>query len=239
MGEEKIKELSEDEPFNFDCQCQIPCFNQCCRDLNQFLTPYDIVRLKNHLNLSSTLFLERYTETHIGPQTRLPVITLKPAAGLERICPFVTPSGCNVYENRPSSCRMYPIIRVLSRSREFGETHIRYALLKEPHCRGFEQPRQLTVREWMAGQGLEPFNEMNDLMMDIISLKSRNMPGYLTDDIQSLFFTICYDIDRFRAEARKLGGRCLQVPESVMVHDMDLLRFGMAYLQQNVFTVTV
>lgn len=236
MEEEQIKELSEDEPFNFDCQCQVPCFNKCCRDLNQFLTPYDIIRLKNHLNLSSALFLERYTENHIGPQTRLPVITLKPAAGNERKCPFVTPSGCSVYENRPSSCRMYPIIRVLSRSRESGEKHVRYALLKEPHCHGFEQPRQLTVREWMAGQGLLPFNEMNDLMMDIISLKNRCMPGYLNDDTKHVFFTLCYDMDGFRANMGKLG---IQAPDSVTGDDTDLLRFGMTHLQQNVFNITV
>ena len=239
MGEEKIIELSEDEPFNFDCQCEVPCFNQCCRDLNQFLTPYDIIRLKNHLNLSSTLFLQQHTENHIGPQTRLPVITLKPAAGSERKCPFVTHSGCSVYENRPSSCRMYPIIRVLARSRESGEKQVRYALLKELHCHGFEQPRQLTVRKWMAAQGLEPFNEMNDLMMGIISLKNRNMPGYLTDDVKHLFFTICYDIDRFRAGACSSEGHRIQVPDSAKNDDTELLRFGMTYLQQNIFNITV
>ncbi|RJP93444.1 MAG: YkgJ family cysteine cluster protein [Desulfobacteraceae bacterium] len=230
-----IKEVSENERFNFDCQCQVPCFNQCCRDLNQFLTPYDIIRIKNHLNISSTFFLEQYTETHIGPQTRLPVITIKPAAGHERKCPFVTPLGCSVYEGRPSSCRMYPVIRVLSRSRESRETHIRYALIQEPHCRGFEQPRSLTVKEWMSGQELEPFNEMNDLMMDIISLKTRHMPGYLNDDIKRLFFTICYDIDGFRAEIGKSGNPFIQIPDSVIDDDVELLRFGMAYLQ-DVFT---
>jgi len=235
MGEAQIKELTEDEPFHFDCHRKVPCFNQCCRDLNQFLTPYDIIRLKNHLNLPAGLFLETYTETHLGPQTRLPVITLKPAAGMEHICPFVTPSGCGVYENRPSSCRMYPIVRVLSRSRESGEKIIRYALLKEPHCRGFEQPRQITVREWMGGQGLLPFNEMNDLMMDIISLKNQNMPGYLTDDGTRLFFTLCYDMDTFRKGVSDLNGRRIDVPDSAMGDDADLLRFGMAYLKRHLF----
>jgi Fe-S-cluster containining protein len=233
MEEAQIEELTEDDPFHFDCHRQVPCFNQCCRDLNQFLTPYDIIRLKNHLNLTADLFLKTYTETHFGPQTRLPVITLKPGEG--GACPFVTPSGCSIYENRPSSCRMYPIIRVLSRSRESGEKYIRYALLKEPHCRGFEQSRQITVREWMTGQGLLPFNEMNDLMMDIVSLKNQNMPGYLTDDSARLFFTLCYDMEGFRDGVCDLSGRRIDVPEMAINDDMELLRFGMAYLKQNVF----
>ena len=70
MEEEQIKELAEDEPFNFDCRCQVPCFNRCCRDLNQFLTPYDIIRLKNHLNLSSAFFFRTvYGKPYWPPDT--------------------------------------------------------------------------------------------------------------------------------------------------------------------------
>jgi hypothetical protein len=76
---------------------------------------------------------------------------------------------------------------------------------------------------------------MNDLMMDIISLKTRHMPGYLNDDIKRLFFTICYDIDGFRAEIGKSGNPFIQIPDSVIDDDVELLRFGMAYLQ-DVFT---
>ncbi|MBC2714195.1 MAG: YkgJ family cysteine cluster protein [Desulfobacteraceae bacterium] len=231
MESGKIIELSEDEPFCFDCQSLVPCFNECCRDLNQFLTPYDIVRLKNHFKLSSSDFLKRYTTEHIGPQTGLPVITITPADRFERICPFVTPSGCSVYKNRPSSCRMYPVVRVLSRSREDGKKEIRYALLKENHCRGFEQKRQLTVREWMAGQGLSPYNGMNDLMMDIISLKNQYIPGPLKGDAQQLFYTMCYDIDRLKEVGTVPGLEKIEISDEVQNDDAELLRFGMNYLK--------
>ncbi|MEZ4604032.1 MAG: YkgJ family cysteine cluster protein [Desulfobacterales bacterium] len=36
------------------------------------------------------------------------------------MCPFVTADGCRVYQNRPSSCRMYPLIRVVRRARADG-----------------------------------------------------------------------------------------------------------------------
>ena len=79
MASGKIVELAEEESFCFDCQSLVPCFNECCRDLNQFLTPYDIVRLKNHFKLSSFDFLKHYTMQHVGSQTGLPVITITPA----------------------------------------------------------------------------------------------------------------------------------------------------------------
>ena len=232
MESEKIIELSEDEPFCFDCQSRVPCFNECCRDLNQFLTPYDIIRLKNHFKLTSSEFLKRYTTRHMGPQTGLPVITITPADRFERICPFVTPDGCSVYENRPSSCRMYPVVRVLSRSREDGKTNIRYALLRENHCRGFEQTGEQTVLEWMAGQGLVPYNEANDLMMDIISLKNQTMPGPLEGDAQRLFYTMCYDIDRLKETERAAGLEKIDIPRAVLNDDERLLRFAMNYLQK-------
>ena len=232
MESGKIIELVDDEPFCFDCQSQVPCFNECCRDLNQFLTPYDIVRLKNHFKLSSTDFLKQYTMQHTGPQTGLPVITITPADRFERICPFVTPSGCSVYENRPASCRMYPVIRVVSRSREDGKKGIRYALLKENHCRGFEQKRQLIVREWMTGQGLTTYNEANDLMMDIISLKNQYMPGPLKGHAQKLFYTMCYDLDRLKEADGAAGLEAIEISDAVKKDDEKLLRFAMNYLKK-------
>jgi Fe-S-cluster containining protein len=88
--------------------------------VNQLLTPYDILRLKRHFGISSAEFLETYTTQHIGPETRLPVVSLKTDASDGHTCPFVSPEGCRVYENRPSSCRTYPLARMLSRSRETG-----------------------------------------------------------------------------------------------------------------------
>ena len=50
-----------DEVFRFACSPGVACFNACCRDLNQSLYPYDILRLKKRLKLPSGEFLERYT----------------------------------------------------------------------------------------------------------------------------------------------------------------------------------
>ena len=38
-----------DSTFKFSCHPKVSCFNQCCRDVNIFLTPYDVLRMKKRL----------------------------------------------------------------------------------------------------------------------------------------------------------------------------------------------
>ena len=235
--EENLIPLSLDEPFTFACNPGVPCFNECCRDVNQFLTPYDILRLKRHFGMSSSEFLETYTTQHIGPETRLPVVCLKTDASDGHTCPFVSPEGCRVYENRPSSCRTYPLARMLSRSRETGKISVHYALLTEPHCQGHCQTGQQTVREWVASQGIARYDEMNDRMMDIISLKNRLLPGPLDTPSRNLFSMVCYDLDTFRKyvtdnHSKESLGMDAQTWQQIQEDDEALLKFGLAWLQQ-------
>ena len=190
--------LSLNDTFSFSCSKEVPCFNECCRDLNQFLTPYDILRLKHRLDLSSHLFLERYTTQQIGPQTGLPIITLKTDDSHKLKCPFVTSSGCSVYEDRPSSCRTYPLMRIASRSRETSKITEQYLLLKEPHCQGSEQGRTWTIRKWIEDQDVTLYNRMNDMLLEIIGLKNRLIPGPLDIKSKLAFHMALYDIDTFR-----------------------------------------
>ena len=82
---------------------------------------------------------------------------------IDRLCPFVSPGGCTVYENRPSSCRTYPLVRALSRSRQTGEITEQFMVLQEPHCLGFEGgvANRRCSNGWM-GQEIAIYNEIND-----------------------------------------------------------------------------
>lgn len=238
MNEEMIP-LSLDETFRFACSRSVPCFNECCRDLNQFLTPYDILRLKNALEMTSGEFLSTYTHSHTGPESGLPVITLKPADPRERICPFVTRNGCRVYENRPSSCRAYPLARLTSRSRETGSITEHWALIREPHCRGFEQDETQVVQEWINRQGLSEYNKMNDLLMDIISLKNQCDQGPLDMKSRHVFHMALYDIDNFRVHIIEKG--ILDHLDMNKEHleylkdDSSLLKCGMEWIKKTLF----
>jgi Fe-S-cluster containining protein len=187
-----------DETFRFECCQTIACFNECCRNLNQFLYPYDILRLKRRLGLSSGDFLKRYTTQHLGPASGLPIVSLASSDAERLTCPFVTANGCSVYPDRPSSCRIYPLVREISRNRATGEINERFMLLGEPHCLGFGEPKWQTVRQWIKDQGVETYNQINDHLMEIISLKNRLHSGPLDPRSQHLFYAALYDLDNFR-----------------------------------------
>jgi Fe-S-cluster containining protein len=239
MNEDMIPILL-DEKFKFECSPSISCFNECCRDLNQFLTPYDILRLKNSLNIKSSEFLRKYTSMHKGPGTGLPVITFKldPDSGHE--CPFVTAQGCSVYEDRPASCRMYPLARAITRSRETGEVTEYFALIEESHCKGKGKKKEQTVREWLSAQEVNIYNEMNDRLMELISLKNTILPGKLEGIQEDNFYLACYDLDLFRD--RIFNDALLDdmvVPDAVLKNikndDLALLDFGFQWIRYFLF----
>ena len=232
--------LALEDSFRFSCSKDVVCFNECCRDLNQFLTPYDILRLKSRLNLSSNLFLAQFTTQHTGPETGLPVIAFKTDPSLNHICPFVTTAGCRIYEDRPSSCRMYPLARAISRSRKTGELTEHYALLKEPHCHGHRQSRTQTVAAWIDAQGLSPYNTYNDMMMALIYRKNRFKPGPLSPDEGRLFHLALYDLDTFRKSAFESDFfKQLTIDrttyEQARQDDTALLKVGINWLKETVF----
>jgi len=241
MEENEIIPLSADDKFTFSCSPDVPCFNECCGDLTQFLTPYDVLRLKNALGMRSGEFLSRYTTQHVGPETGLPVAALKqePSDGFK--CPLVTPEGCSVYEDRPASCRTYPLARLASRSRETGKITEQYVLICEKHCKGFAGNREQTVREWIENQGAEIYNRMNDLFMQIIALKNQRHPEPLDMKERHIFHLGCYDLDAFRDQVFENGllkdlNIGPETLEAARTDDAVLLQLGMAWVAHALFS---
>ncbi|MFH2091773.1 MAG: YkgJ family cysteine cluster protein [Pseudomonadota bacterium] len=243
MTEDMIP-VSPDDPINFNCSSDNPCFNECCRDLNQNLTPYDILRLKRCLGISSQTFIKDYTCLHQGPGSGLPVLTFKPNPATGHACPFVTPQGCSVYEDRPASCRMYPLARAIARSRETGEIKEFFALIEEPHCKGFCNASGLTVRQWLAGQQVEAHNIQNDKLMELISLKNTVIPGRLDGAQSDIFYLALYDLDEFRDRIFKNDLlKDLDVSQSlvdaIQISDDALLDFGIEWVKWMLFGIQI
>jgi len=238
--EPDVTPISLKETFCFACHPAVPCFNECCRDLNQFLTPYDILRLKTHLGLTSRQFLERYTSQHVGPESGLPIITLEPGDPQNLTCPFVIPRGCSVYENRPSSCRTYPLMRGIARCRQTGTMTEQFMVLKETHCRGFDRGRSQTVQQWIDGQQIADYNDINDKLMHIISLKNSRKPGVLGLKERHLFFTALYDLDVFRSQITDNGiladgNLDPALVDKALADDLALLEIGMMWVEKVLF----
>ena len=96
----KLLRMEADHVFQFNCSPGVTCFTQCCQDVTIVLTPYDILRLKNSLGISSDEFLDKYTIILSKENRLIPMVVLKMNEQNKR-CPFVTDNGCSVYADRP------------------------------------------------------------------------------------------------------------------------------------------
>jgi hypothetical protein len=188
-----------EETFRFACHPGVGCFTECCADLSLILTPYDVVRLKNRLGIPSGAFIDRYTEPKLDEAYRFPVIRLLMNEDERRSCPFVTPDGCTVYEDRPGACRIYPLGRAaMNLGGTDQPTREKFFLVRESHCRGFEEEREWTARDWMSSEGLDEYNAMNDQWLRILtSTRSLGDKAEAQRKV-AMFYMASYNLDRFR-----------------------------------------
>jgi hypothetical protein len=239
MNDEMLP-VALDDPMQFNCSPDNPCFNQCCRDLNQALTPYDVLRMKNAVNLPSGKFLPKYTSRHTGPGSGLPVVTFKPNPATGHACPFVTEAGCSIYKDRPASCRMYPLARAIARDRGTGGYIEYFALIEEDHCKGFGIQGDKTVAQWLDGQDVVDHNRENDKILELISLKNQIRPGVLEPAEEDLLYMALYDLDDFRGRIKEEGlleslDLSEEFVEKVVADDLSLLDFGIAWIKYQLF----
>ena len=226
----------EDKTFSFACHSELTCFNECCRDLKLVLTPYDILRLKKHLDLSSMDFLDRYADIATGAHNNFPGVFLKMNEDEGRTCPFVSPQGCRIYSDRPGACRIYPVGRGSSKTKGQPETREIFFTVREDHCLGFNEPKSWSVETWMADQGLVPYNYFNDLWTEVVTHKgSLGAEETISGKLQ-MFFMASYNLDQFRQFVFKT--RFLQrfeipgpVVKQIPADDEVLLRLALQWLR--------
>lgn len=186
------------DTFRFNCHRNVPCFNKCCAKLHLILTPYDILRLRKRLGISSGEFLEQYTDTLLHEHPRFPMVKLMMLDDEGQRCPFVTKEGCSIYEDRPGACRLYPIGRASMLVSGKQDAKEQYFIVKEDHCEGFKENKLWTIEEWVSHEGLRPYMGMNDRWLAILnSPKSLGPEQYLAKK-HKMFFMASYDIDGFR-----------------------------------------
>jgi len=235
------EKLSLDSTFKFRCHKDISCFTTCCRGINILLTPYDIIRLKKRLGLSSEEFLAIYTEVQLLEKTELPVVTLKLADDDKESCPYVRKDGCLVYEDRPTTCRYYPVGVASLMHREGADDEGFYFFVNEPHCRGFEEDQEWTIREWRKDQGVDVHDDMNAEWTDLVVRKRSFPPNIkLTEKAKQLFFMVSYNIDKFRDfvfESTFLQRFDVdaETRERMKTDDVALLNFGVTWLKEVLF----
>lgn len=226
----------EGDAFSFACHPGISCFTECCRDLNLVLTPYDLLRLKKSLNLSSADFLDQYTVIKPNVHNGFPAVLLKMMEDERRRCPFVTPTGCRIYEDRPGACRIYPIGRGVSKTQGQEGTREIHFVVKEAHCQGFGEPKEWTVGDWSQDQGLTPYSFYNDLWTEIITHKGSLISEEGLSQKLQMFFMVSYNLDQFRQFVFKSTFlKRFDFPEETLrkmgSDDEELLKQGLKWLK--------
>jgi uncharacterized protein len=233
--------FGEDRTIRFRCHRGVACWNACCSNIDISLTPYDILRLKQRLGISSTEFLERYTVPYEMEKDGIAGVKLKPVdAGTA--CRFMVPEGCGVYADRPTACRYYPVALLSLRRQDEATDRDSYALVKEPHCLGHDEPREITIANYRAEQGLPEYDELARGWRQLILKKKSSGPtiGKPSKRSLQLFFMACYDVDRFRAFVASDGfAELFDLPaeemRAILADDTELMLFGFRFLRQTLF----
>lgn len=218
--------LTENSPFNFACHDALPCFTQCCKDVNIYLTPYDTLRLRQALRIGSSEFLGKYTRSFLSKVGNIPVVQLL-MDPQTLCCPFVAEEGCRVYENRPWACRMFPL--------DLSSTDAQFRLIAgKERCKGLSERSKGTVRDWLQCQGGLEYAEMDTEFQSVVPKGFK--PGAPMNEGLGRVLFIAYDLDRF-AELLK-DGRFLTFHEvdnetvSLVGEDMkELLRLAFRYIR--------
>jgi Fe-S-cluster containining protein len=233
--------LDGSKEIQFRCHKGIACFNACCKTIDISLTPYDILRLKGRLGLTSTEFLERYTLPYEMEKDGIAGVKLRPVDG-GTACRFLTDGGCSIYSDRPSACRYYPLALLSMRRQDEYTDRDSYALVKEDRCLGHQEPRRLTIDEYRAEQGLPDYDELARGWRQLILKKKSSGPtvGKPSRRSLQLFFMTCYDIDRFRHFVASDSFReVFALPEAqrgaVLADEVTLMQFGFRFLRQVLF----
>lgn len=230
-----------DSQFGFRCYPGISCFTRCCRNIEVMLTPYDVIRMKQRLGLGSTEFLARHTRYREDEKTTHPLAFLKMSEEGEHLCPFVDEKeGCRIYEDRPAACRYYPVgqatHRVAGEKPDEAVHQEFYVIVKEEHCRGFDEDRQWTIAEWREDQEAARADELNLEWKNI--MMKQNLPRDDADRErrQKMFYLASYDLDAFRRYV--LESRFLEVfdvaperLEKIQTDEIELMHFGFDYLK--------
>jgi Fe-S-cluster containining protein len=232
--------FGKDKVIRFRCHRGIACWNACCSNIDISLTPYDIVRLKRRLGLTSSAFLERYTVPYEMEKDGIAGVKLKPVDG-GTACRFMEPDGCAVYGDRPTACRYYPVALLSMRRQDEATDRESYALVKEPHCLGHGEPREITLRDYRVEQGLPEYDELARGWRQLVLKKKSSGPtiGKPSKRSLQLFFMACYDVDRFREFVASPGFNDVFVipaaEREVLQDDVALLQFAFRFLRQVLF----
>lgn len=225
--------LNATNQFHFHCHAGLACFNRCCQRPTIILKPYDIMRLRRRLGITSTAFLARYTLSLVEEASRLPLRLLALRDPETGGCPFLdAATGCTVYADRPAACRLFPVIQGSSWT-DAGVSDA-YFLKKLPFCQGFGPGPAWTLAQWHSDQGLAPYDQQNQGWVKILLQQGTRPPAATDGHNARLFELAVYDLDAWRRFVLETAfAATFAIPPAaanrLRQDDETLLQLGYAY----------
>jgi hypothetical protein len=238
------KLLEEGEHFYFRCYPGISCFNRCCRNLNLFLYPYDIIRLRKSLGLSSDALIDQYTDVVYREGHHFPSVLLRMAENEEKTCPFLSDAGCRVYPDRPQTCRAFPVEHGIYYDAQTGKSRLVHYFRPPEFCQGRFEDAAWTRDSWAADQEAVFYNQMTVEWAEFMRRFHQDPWGGEGPSGQKgkMAFMATYNIDAFRDFV--LNSTFLKrykvksdIRLKIKSDDVALLRLGMAWLSLFLFGV--
>ena len=230
--------LATDSTFSFRCHPGMACFNRCCRNLNLYLYPYDVIRLKNRLNISSDQFLDRYTDIVLREIDRFPEVLLRMSDRQEHTCPFLTEAGCSVYRERPGTCRTFPVEQGVYFHAETQTTEIVYLYRPPDFCLGQHEEKTWNMQSWTKDQDAVQHNHMTVRWSELKRMFQTNPWGSQgpKGPKAKMAFMATYNIDQFREFVFKSTFLKRYKVKSVRLKkikkdDVELMKFGFEWVK--------
>jgi hypothetical protein len=155
-----------------------------------------------------------------------------------------------VYTDRPTACRYYPVgmadfheggTRDAAGNENVSEEEKFFFLVREDHCKGFEEDKEWTIREWRADQGVDIRDEMNkEWLRLVMRRKSFGQQASLSEQAKRMFFMASTDIATFRKfifESSFLDTYVLDedLIKKIREDDVELMLFSFKYLAATLF----
>lgn len=231
-----------DAEFSFRCHKDVGCWNACCKQIDIALTPYDIVRLKNRMGMSSEEFLKKHTVPYEMDRDGMPGVKMRTQDDAP-VCLFMDEvTGCTVYEDRPTACRYYPIGLLSQRKQSETVDGTAYVIVEEEHCLGHKEDNKMTIQQYREEQGVEEYDELARGWRQLILKKMSGGPsiGKPSATSLSMFFMVCYNHDKFREfintpSFRQSFNLDDDLFKKINEDDVELMLFGFRFLRQVLF----
>jgi Fe-S-cluster containining protein len=192
--------VGENDMFSFRCHSGLDCFNLCCRNINLFLYPYDVIRLKNCLKIPSDRFIDEYVDVVLRPSNFFPEVLLRMTDNEEKACPFLTRSGCSVYPDRPDTCRTYPMEHGKFYDAAAKKNRLVHFFRPPDFCQGQYEDKTWTVSTWAADQEAVLYNKMTAQWAELKRLFQSDPWGRegAEGPRAKMAFMSVYNIDQFQ-----------------------------------------